>query len=102
MRKIKQGMTDEEVEERLREAACRLAAPFFGHGIPAGPSINQCEFSFECLLLWDKGYAPARKLLVDEGVSAPKLEAQMAKVKAQLGIVEPSDLIVFPPTCRQN
>jgi hypothetical protein len=44
-----------------------------------------------------QGLRAGSKTLVDEGVSAPTLEAQMAKVKAQLGIVEPSDLIVFPP-----
>lgn len=87
-------MNEDEVEERLRSEAVRLAAPFLnGHVLPR-PTPTQSDRGLE--VLWDEGYVPARDLLIAEGIPAAQVEAQMTKVKKLLDIIEPSDLISFP------
>jgi hypothetical protein len=88
-------MTDEEVEDRLRTTACRLAVPVLNGKVLPRPTHTQSDRGLE--VLWDEGYVPASKLLIAKGVPAEQVKAEMAKVKALLDIIEPCDLIVFPP-----
>jgi len=87
-------MTDEEVEDRLRNEACRLAVPFLNGDIPLRPTHTQSDCGLE--FLWDEGFVPASKLLIGDGIPREQVEAQLAKVKELLGVVEPSNLISFP------
>lgn len=87
-------MTDEEIEERLRKEAIRLAKPFLNREVPSRATSTYSDQGFE--VLWEEGYVPASKLLLAEGFSAPQVETQMAKIKTLFGIVEPRDLIPFP------
>jgi hypothetical protein len=88
-------MTDNGVEDRLRTTACRLAVPVLNGKVPAKPTYTQSDRGLE--VLWDEGYVPASKLLIAKGVPAEQVKAEMAKVKGLLDIIEPSDLIAFPP-----
>ena len=88
-------MTDEEVEERLRKEACRLVVPFINRVASPRPTLSQSDRGLE--VLWDEGYVPASKRLIAQGVPPAQVHAQMDKVKALLGIIEPNDLILFPP-----
>lgn len=87
-------MTNEEIEERLRKEAIRLAKPFLNREVPSRATSTYSDQGFE--VLWEEGYVPASKLLLAEGFSAPQVETQMAKIKTPFGIVEPRDLIQFP------
>lgn len=89
-------MTDEEIEERLRNEAIRLAKPFLNREVPPRVTSTYSDSGFE--ILWDEGYLPASTHLLDEGISAPQIAIQLAKTKTLFGIVEPQDLISFPAT----
>jgi hypothetical protein len=88
-------MTDEEVEDRLRKKACQLVVPFINRVAHPRPTLTQSDCGLE--VLWDEGYVPASKRLIAQGAPPAQVKAQMDKVKALLGIIEPSDLISFPP-----
>jgi hypothetical protein len=93
--KLRTQMTYEEIEDRLRKEACRLVVPFINRVARPRPTLTQSDCGLE--VLWDEGYVPASTRLIDQGVPPVQIKAQMDKVKALLGIIEPSDLISFPP-----
>ena len=92
-------MTDKDVEDRLREEACRLAVPFLNRVLAPRPSLTQSDRGLE--VLWDEGYIPASELLIASGVSEAQVKTEMAKVKVLLDIIEPTDLISFPSDLHQ-
>jgi hypothetical protein len=89
-----------EIEDRLRDTACRLVAPFFKRERPVPKPRTYSGAGLE--LLWDEGFVPASKLLVAEGIPKKKVVAELTKVKKLLDIVEPSDLISLPPSLHQK
>jgi hypothetical protein len=87
-------MTGKKVEDLLRREACRRAVPVLNGLVAPRPSRTQSDRGLE--VLWDEGYIPASKYLIEAGVPERQVRTEMAKVKALLDIVEPSDLIAFP------
>jgi hypothetical protein len=87
-------MTDTEVEDLLRREACRRAVPALNGDVAPKPSHTQSGRGLE--VLWDEGYVPASKRLIETGVPERQVKAEMAKVKALLDIIEPADLISLP------
>ena len=89
-------LTDEEVWDRLIREASPRAVPFISREAIPPRTLTQSDYGLE--VLWDQAYIPASKSLIEQGLPPGQVDAQMAKVKVLLGIVEQSDLITFPPS----
>lgn len=92
-------MTEEEIDDLLIKLATAKVAQYQRRDpiytppddLPEGIDSSIVE------LIWYVGAKPSRAEMIAHGLSAEQTDAALARKKAQLGIIEPNDLIPIPP-----
>ncbi len=92
-------MTDEEIDALLIKLASAKVAQYQRRDPAYTPPDDLPEGIDSSIieLFWYVGAKPSRAELIAHGLSEQQADAALARKKAQLGIIEPEDLIPIPP-----